>query len=122
MTRVDLELLTDKNRLYVFTDSGREERVATISIHHVVANSYLISQIPDIRTHTDCSNLSGVAMSRPISYGEFRWFDSEMGEIEALDMRNVSDNFHYPIASEHKYVTPGSLSLFLKRLYEKLFK
>ena len=144
MTGVRLELITDIDQ-HLFVESGVRGGVAQVSNRYATAKNpripdqYDASRPSSFILYTDCNNLYGAAMSRPLPYADFRWL--EQHEIESLDVRNVSEDsdigyilevdLHYPhllhdlhsdypLAPVRQRVTTDMLSPFSKRLAEKL--
>ena len=146
MTRVELELLTDLDKIF-FIEAGLRGGISQCSNRYAEANNkYMESDYnPNLPTsyimYFDVNNLYGQAMSFPLPYGGFKWLDlsksedafeshilntpddSSEGYILEVDLI-YPENLHdlhkdLPLAPEHATPPGGRFPKLLTTLWPK---
>ena len=96
-TKVELELLTEKNaQMYLFIESAIRGGVSMIAHRHAVANNGVGSDITKPASYLaywDANNLHGWAMSQSLPTGRFRWLDeAEVASFTSEKIVNIADD------------------------------
>ena len=78
-TKIDLELLTDMD-MYLFIEKGMRGGISMVSKRHAKANNPYTTDYDSKITNNyimyyDANNLYGWAMSQPLPYSGFKWYD-----------------------------------------------
>ncbi|KAJ8978158.1 hypothetical protein NQ317_016861 [Molorchus minor] len=95
LTKVELELLTDRIDMIHFLKKGIRGGISQCSERkHIANNQFLPNYNPDeptsFITYLDATNLYGHSMSQALPTGGFMWLSQE--EIDNLDITSISDN------------------------------
>ena len=145
MTGVCLELLTDIDMINFF-EKGTRGGISQISNRYKRANNPLLgekfydkSSVSSFISYLDMNNLYGLAMSKPIATGGFRFLNKD--EIQQLDIlstpkdssigyvcevsleypKELHDRHSdYPLAPEKKIIKDQDLSPYAKRLWKAM--
>lgn len=143
MTDVELELLTDPD-MYLFVEEGIWGGISMISNRYDKANNPYVpgfdsTQEKNYNMYLDANNLSGWAMSQPLSTHDFFWLmEQEIEELNVMSIPNDGEDGYtlevdleypkelhdlhsaYPPAPETMKVTPNMLSPYCQLLAQDL--
>ena len=140
-TNATPELVHDPD-MYIFFERGIRGGVSVISHRHAKANNKYLKNYDETQPktsifYTDCCNLYGYAMSKPLPYSDFRWLTDH--EIDNLDVVNFDadvdngmilevdlhypqhlhdDHADYPLAPEKLNITKDMLSNHAKKFID----
>jgi len=142
MTDVSIELMQDIDMYNMISKNIRGGLCTTGSIRHATANNPYMNELynPDEETSfilaTDANNLYGKAMTEPLPYGNFEWFnpshitmdfikdydvESEDCYILEVDLEYPTElhdkHNDYPLAPQVMNVKADSLSAYQIELY-----
>ena len=97
-TKIELELLTDRDMLLMF-DAGIRGGICQSDHRYVEANNkYMKDYNPDIESsfleYLDANNLSGQAMSKKLPISEFKWLENLSRYTEEY-IKNYNKNSDY---------------------------
>ena len=135
MTGIKLELLTDKDMLYMFED-GTRGGICQASHHHETANNKHMKNYDknigsSILEYTDANNLYGWAMIKKLPVGNFKWIKkNDLLKFGEEFIKNYDDNsdkgFLYEVDVEYRIrlqISDSDLPfLFERRKRNKVIK
>ncbi|XP_039278588.1 uncharacterized protein LOC120350181 [Nilaparvata lugens] len=107
-TGIELELLTDYEK-FMMIEKGIRGGLCQVSHRHIKANNKFMKTFDSTAesvfiAFVDCNNLYGLAMSKPLPFGDFQWINLSMNDL--LESKE-GDEYGYILEVDVSY--PSSL-------------